>query len=207
MRFVWLRPLLVAFALAGSTVVADEPAPKRRELIVHGYTFPETLAIVVDGSGSMAGPSYDIAIREAIAIATQATDGSRVRVYHFSYDTFSYPSAPSAWIRLPDEEEIACARAFLISRGAHGTTGMVAALDEVLALEESPLGVIVISDADPDGGPDSAAEKIHAANLRRKEPATIGFIAIEPGRGSADRLGASVARASGGSYVRLRSAK
>jgi hypothetical protein len=179
----------------------------RQQIVVRGTIFPDTLAIVVDGSGSMAGEPFDVAIREAVLIASQATDGSRVRFYHFANDTFSYPpaatSTPGGWIKLPNEEEVACARAFLLSRGAYGNTQMVAALEEILALEENPLGVIVISDAEPDGGGESAAERINAANLRRKAPATIGFIAIEPGKGQADRLGANVARASGGAYVRL----
>jgi len=172
----------------------------KREIILYGEPFPNTLAVLVDASGSMQGEKYACAIRQAMWVAEQADDAGRVRFYEINDAT---AAEPQAWIKLPNAEALAVARTWLSSISPTEGTDLAAAAREVLALEESPLGVVIITDADVDGGPEKTRKAIADANGRRKEPATIGIVAIAPTEDH-ETLARDVASAAGGAYVRLR---
>ena len=50
----------------------------------------------------------------------------------------------------------------------------------VLALPDNPLGIIVVTDEDPDGGTSQVAKQIFSINQARESPAIIGVIGILP---------------------------
>ena len=181
--------LLIPLLLGG-----DRPV---REILIHGRPFPNRVAILVDRSGSMAGKKHGMAVHEAMRVAEQAGDDGRVRFYAFEDDVLA---DPQGWIKLPDAEALALARGFLRHHGPAGSTNLVGAMQEVLALEEPDLGVVIVTDEEPDGGALPAADEIERLNAARQHPATIGVIGIFP---SSAELGAAVATAAGGPYLRV----
>lgn len=172
-----------------------------REIVLYGHTFPSDLVLAVDASGSMIGQPYSIAVREAMRVAKQATDDGRVRFYTFGHELHA---EGQGWIKLPDEEALAIARAFLLQDAPTPSrnTDMVGALEQILALPESPIGVVVFTDGEPDDLK-TAASTILAANRARPAPAILGFVTINPERAEADELGREIAQEAGGGYVRV----
>lgn len=189
-----LRGLAVLLALVPFLVAGERPV---REVPIHGRPFPNRVAILVDRSGSMAGKKHALAVYEAMRVAEQAGDDGRVRFYVFEAEVLA---DPQGWIKLPDAESLAIARGFLKHNGPVGSTNLVGAMREVLALEERDLGVVVVTDEEPDGGATAAAAEIERLNAARPTPATIGVIGIFP---SDAVLGAAVATAGGGPYLRV----
>ena len=189
---------IVVFAFFGVAALAGT----KREVIIAGQPFPDTLVLLVDTSGSMGcydRKPYKRAMREVGLIARQMTDAGKIRFYVFD-DVLT--EEPHGWIVLPDAEKVEAALLWLRARKCDGGTNLADAMDVVLALPESPLGVIVVTDCQPDGGTDSTAEEIAVANRKRKTPAIIGVTAIGPDE-KGNRFGILVAEWSGGAYVRI----
>ena len=207
---------LVAFALlavaVGALLIAlgfgeahgqERPKKKRtRELVVRGQAFPDTIAFVIDASGSMAHDrKYGVAIAEAMAIASQAGDEARVRFFAFSA---TCDPEPQGWILLPDAEALMLAKTWLEMHGAEGTTDMVGAMGLVLAMPVHPLGVVIISDEMPDTTPLTTTAEIHRMNKARESPAVIGCIGVSPPDliDGEFPLGVLIAKPHGGAYIR-----
>lgn len=202
-----LLPLGALMAFAPATLDADDAAAKKgarttREIVLYGHTFPSDVVLAIDASGSMIGQPYAIAVREAMRVAAQATDDGRVRFYTFGRKLHA---EGQGWIKLPDEEALALAKDFLLHDAPTPArnTDMVGALEQILALPESPIGVVVFTDGEPDDL-GTAASAILAANGRRPTPAILGFVTINPEREGADALGRQIAQETGGGYVRVR---
>ena len=204
--------LLIAFAWARRcgtdpeiALAGDRP---RRDIVIFGQPFPPNLVILVDASGSMAmqdGAPYAIACNEAATIALGATDEARVRFATFGA---RLDWEPQGFIRLPDLEAVKRAHGWLGEHGADGTTDLVGAMERVLALDVSPLGVVILSDEDPDSGPQEAARKITAMNAeRRGGPAVIGVVSVLPTNPAHEALGRGVATKTGGSYMTIQMPK
>ena len=83
---------------------------------------------------------------------------------------------------------------------------MAHAVEAALAVEEPQIGVVVISDCEPDGGHDDTRARIERANARRKERAVIGVISVAP-NADAKRFAILVADAAGGPVVELQPKK
>ena len=184
-------------------------AGTRREVVIHGQPFPDQIVILVDRSASMSADwdggkivrdNYARAIREARWVAEQASDAGRVRFYAFN-DTLA--EDPQGWYAIPDADKLKGSIAWLRLIQPCENTNLAGAMEHVLALPESPLGVIIITDEQPDGGPESTAAAILELNKKRKEPAMIGVIGISPRDPEQDRFGVIVARGTGGAYVRV----
>ena len=83
---------------------------------------------------------------------------------------------------------------------------MFQALENLLAQEsEQELGVIIITDAAPYGGAEGTAKAIVALNEKRKSPAVIGVIAIEPAEAD-EALGKELSK-TGGGYMKITTPK
>lgn len=190
--------LLIAFA---SLAVGDESPPYRREVARRGTQFPRNFAILVDRSGSMID-KYDVAVREAVRVAEDATDEGRACFFAFGSDV---TPDPQGWIKLPDAEALALARGFLLSLQPYGRTDVVSAARDALLLPEPDLGVVIVTDEDPDGGALAAAAQVVALNEVRPSPAVVGVIGVFPRDDLA--FGHAVAAACGGGYVRVVPAK
>jgi len=197
----------------------------RRQVVLHGTPFPSTLVVLVDNSGSMAESPYACAIRQAMWAADQAGDGARVRFATFGSELVwqerpairgTEPTRTNAagvvvaadpWIKLPDAEALAISRAWLQAQGTGGSTALANAVEAALSLKESPLGLIVVSDCEPDGGHEATLARIEKTNAaRRGGPATIGVISVAPGR-DAKKFALLVAEAAGGPVVELEAKK
>ena len=199
-RLIWIT-LLASFVAAH--VLPAEAGGYRRQVLLHGQQFPASLVVLVDNSGSMDGAPYACATRQATWVAAQASDGAKIRFATFGEEVvWERPG----WTKLPDAEALATSRAWLLSRGTAGNTALADAVEAALALEESPIGVVVISDLEPDGGHDATRERIAKANAARKSPATIGIISVAPGR-DAKKVALLVAEAAGGPVVELEAKK
>ena len=198
---VAVSALLMALGF-GEAQGQEKPKKKRtRELVLRGQQFPDTLALVLDASGSMNGEGYAIAIREAMNIATQAGDAGKVRFFAFGA---SCDPEPQSWINLPDAEALMLARTWLEMHGSGGGTDMESAMAFVLALPDEPLGVILFSDELPDSGPDNTAAAIHRANMARNSAAIIGVVGVNPPERPDGELplGLLIAKPTGGAYIR-----
>lgn len=176
-RLIWVA-VLASFVAAH--LPAGEAGGYRRHILLDGAQFPDTLVVLVDNSASMLGDPYAAAVRSAVWITEQAGDSGRVRFATFGSEVV-WQKPPGEWTKLPDLEAVAIAKAWLLARGTGGNTGLAEAVEEALRLEESPLGLAIISDCDVDGGTDATRKRIAAANARRKEPAVIGVVSIGPG--------------------------
>ena len=201
------RRRLIWVAVLASFVGAHLPAPPveaggyRRHILLDGAQFPDTLIILVDNSASMRDDPYAAAVRSAVWITEQAGDSGRVRFATFGSEVV-WQKPASEWTKLPDLEAVAIAKAWLLSRGTGGNTGLAEAVEEALRLGESPIGIAIISDCDPDGGTEQTRARIAAANARRKEPAVIGVVSIGPDA-HAKKFALMVAGEAGGPAVEL----
>ena len=206
------RRRVIWACLLSSFVAAHLPEPRveaggyRRSVVLHGTQFPEALLVLVDNSGSMGGDPYACAIRQARWVVEQATDGARVRFAAFGGEVVWQEADPSKWTKLPDAEAVGVAVAWLQHRGTGGSTAMAHAVEAALAVEEPQIGVVVISDCEPDGGHDDTRARIERANARRKERAVIGVISVAP-NADAKRFAILVADAAGGPVVELQPKK
>lgn len=201
---IWFIGWLVWALLQIGFVEADG---YRRDWIVMGAPFPNSITLLVDKSGSMLdNHAYALACMEARVLAAQTSDGARVRFVAFSKDV---EYEPQGWIALPDAEALALADAWLRSRSIHelDRTNLSGAMASVLEKDqEQSVGVVIITDAAPDGETAQVAKVVVALNQRRKHAATIGVIAINPDKEN-NCFGLIVANGAGGSYVRTRTTK
>lgn len=177
-----------------------------RRTVLHGQQFPDALVVLVDNSGSMDGAPYACAVRQAVWVTEQAGDGARVRFATFGSEVV-WQHEPGKWTKLPDAEAVAIARAWIQHRGTAGNTGLAEAVEEALRLDESPLGVVVISDCEPDGGHEATRARIERANAARKGGrAVVGVISVAAGA-DAKKFAILVAEAAGGPVVELEAKK
>ena len=216
MRRILLVAVLALLCVGGGYV---------RRTLIYGTQFPAVLIILVDNSGSMAGAPYACAIRQAMWVADQAGDGARVRFVTFGAQVVwqdrpatrgSEPTrtndagvviAADPWIKLPDAEALALSRAWLEYQGTGGGTYLAAGVEAALAVDESPLGLVIVSDCEPDGGHDSTRKRIEIANAARKHgAATIGIISVAPAA-NAQRFALLVAGSAGGPVIELEAKK
>lgn len=177
----------------------------RRELVLNGVNFPNTMVILVDKSRSMEDYGKDaISVANAMWVAEQATDSGRVRFAAFDSD-IRYWFPESGWIKLPDKERLKSARLWLRSLKPGGGTNLGRVVEQ--AIEETadvpapqPLGLVLVTDEDPDGYTQGNIDHILEANSERK--AVIGIIAVKPLE-RCDQLGEAVAKSSGGPFLRI----
>ena len=200
---ILLAILFAAFWGCRLLIPKAEAQEKRtkRQLVIRGTPFPENIFILVDASGSMTGPPYEKAVKEAMKIATQATDGMRLRFAVFG-STLVWDS--QGWIKCPDLEAVTLGHAFLLHASFMNpgdSTNLVEAMQEILKLEDDPLGIVILTDAQPVYGANDAATMILSENAKRKNAAVIGVIAIDP-QEEDEALGKVLAE-SGGSYIRI----
>lgn len=197
--------VLLVLALSPASALADGP---RRETILAGdRPFPRDRVILLDASGSMSAPltgttgtAYARAVAEARFAAEAAEDDGRLLFAAFND---SIEDDPQGWWKTPDAERLDASLAWLAARPVRGTTELVAAVLRYLALP-GDLGIVVVTDADPDGGADQALEAIAARNAARPGgPAVIAFITIAPSQLVNDALGRGLAERSGGPYLRV----
>lgn len=182
-------------------------AKEVREILVRGRPFPRNVAVLVDASGSMRGATYEAAVSEAVSIARQATDDTRMRFYAF---TDSVSDDPQGWIGLPDAVAVENVRSFLEGR-APMNDGAATDIPNVVAVaiadDVDPLGVVLITDGDPDSKEPIAAEtvrRISAMNAARSpNPALIGVIVVHPRTNLQGRVAASIARRGGGACLKV----
>lgn len=196
-----LAILALALCFAGPVVAGDPPTPAkpRRKVVVRGKTFPDRVAFLLDGSGSMEGKKYATACAEARRIAEGVSDDGKCRFYVFS-DRLA--ADPQGWWDAPDLDRLNASMAFCRLAFANGGTTMLPALGTVLEDEMDPLGVVVLTDElieCSDGKAVAAA--IRAMNARRKSPAIVGVIGIAGDGRTLPGLGAYVAEGTGGTYM------
>lgn len=195
-----MRAALRAMIFAAGLVACLGAGGYRRTIQLRGTEFPNTLVVLVDNSGSMAGEPYGCAIRQALWVTEQASDGARVRFAAFGQSTVW---ERDDWTKLPDAEALAISRVWLQSRGTSGNTFFADAVEEALRIEESPLGVVVISDCDPTETLEETRARIARANASREPgPATIGVISIAP-KAEQERFALLVASDASGPAVKL----
>lgn len=203
--------LACLLALLSAWLATPAPAQEKpargprwiRTTTLRGGQFPQNVAFVVDKSGSMDMDGKDaIAVGEALRLAEQASDESRVRFFTFDSDLHA---DTQGWIQLPDAEALALARGWLLSQSPGGSTQLAAALERVLALPDTPLGVILISDMGDDCSDlDAVAARIEAAQAKREARAVLGVVAVEPGDPDRAELANTLAGKSGGAALSLK---
>lgn len=212
--FLMLVFLALVWALRYSGIpgtLADQKGV-RRDIVVYGHTFPASIVVLVDRSGSMRevgengtlrSDRYSLAVHEARWVAEQATDEGRVRFFTFAE---TLDSDPQGWISMPDVPRLKSALCWLSDHEPAGTTDLAGAVGAVLtALPDSPLGVVVLTDGEPDTGPESTVARIGVANSLRKEPAVIGVVVLDPRtEGHGEEFGREMAEVGGGAYVRTK---
>lgn len=194
-----LAVLALALCFLGPALAGDGPKKPRRKIIVRGHTFPDRVAFLIDGSGSMEGRKYATALKEARRIAEGVSDDGRCRFYVFS-DRLS--ADPQGWWLAPDLDKLDASMAFCRLAFVNGGTTMLPALEEVLRDGMDPLGVIILTDElieENDG--ETVATRIRTANGRRKSPAIVGVVGIAGDGRPLPGLGAYVAEATGGTYM------
>lgn len=213
LRLLVSLALLLAFAWSVRCGVEGEEVVlrgdrTRREILVFGQPFPQNLVILVDASGSMAmqeGAPYALACNEAATIALQATDEGKIAFFTFGA---RLSQEPQGFIALPNLEAVKQAHAWLSEQTPEGTTDLVNAMEKILALDVSPLGIVVLSDGDPDSGPGEAARRITTLNAERKGgPAVIGIVNVLPTNPAHEALGRGVAEKAGGGFMTIKAPK
>lgn len=188
-------------AVASPVTAAQGKARTRREVVIRGHPFPPNVVVLVDASASMQGAAYARAVREALRVAEQVGDGGRIVFGIFGDKVLT--TDPRGWYDLPDRDRTEAAALWLLNTWPDGSTPLAKAVLEVLDWPVADLGIVVVTDAEPDGGPVSAAAKITAVNQERVPPATIGVVSIDPGSKHADSFGLLVARGASGAYLRV----
>lgn len=185
----------------------------RREVVIRGVEFPQAIVVLVDRSGSMAGDKYVSAVQQAMYVAECASDEGRIKFQTFAnyIERWTPPAEASdgtrrdvsgGWLRLPDAEGLALAKAWLCSQEVSGNTALALAVEQALLEKEAPLGVVLISDCDGDEATDVERARIAKANAARATPAVLGVIAIAPPGAAQDALGEHLAKTTGGAYLR-----
>lgn len=192
-------PLILVAVIAGERV--------ERRIEAYGVAFPPRVAIVVDASGSMTGkaPSgrtlHQLAVAEARWAAERlAADDGGLRFYSFAA---ALTADPQGWFATPDLDRLKAALGFLRAQTVEGNTDLAGAMREVLADQELDLGVVVVTDADPDGVPALTVASIAATNAARKNPATIAVVAVCPKGVEQESVGRSIAVDGAGCYIRV----
>lgn len=179
-----------------------------RKTVIRGVEFPDRLVICIDRSASMSeggSPSYARAVHEAIAIASQVADDGRVLFATFAVDV---EVDPDGWIKLPDAERLKLAEGWLLSQSPAGGTDLVAPVRRA-CLEEAgkALGIIVLTDGDPDGSSAEEAREVARVAANRDPAAVVGALVIDPRGPKEDSFGLIVGSDGKGGYVRVRSPK
>ncbi len=210
------RIFLMALAIFAFTLTSfgDDKKAYQREIVINGTSFPNSMIILVDCSGSMEGPKYGQAVRAAMWVARQAGDDGKIKIVIFSSATrwWTPPekdregksrNTEGGWLRLPDGDGLTSAETWLKSWGPAGGTAMADSMEEVLSVDpEDPIGIIAISDEDFDEGTTNTIERITKANALRKSRATIGVIGICPNP-AVEEFGVFMANDTGGAYVKI----
>lgn len=204
-RLIWVAVLASFVAAHVLPAPSVEAGGYTRRTLLLGQQFPEAICVLVDNSGSMSGSPYACAVRQARWVTEQASDGARVRFATFGSEVAWQDPDPAKWVKLPDAEAVAVSVAWLQHRGGEfGVATYIAeAVEAALALDESPLGVVVISDCAPTDGMDATRERIKAANAKRKSgPAVVGVVLVGAGVAAKD-FALLVAADGGGPAVEL----
>lgn len=175
-------------------------AAGKREVVIHGENFPNVVVILIDTSGSMGNDEkYKIAMRETWWVAGLMSDEAQLRVGSFDNHLGWHKDE---FTKLPDKDFYTDLKLWLKTRNVSGSTDLVAAMGEVLKIRpDDPLGIVVVTDEQIDGGAEGAAEQIASINGKRKHPATIGVIGVFPEK-SDEALAAKMSK-TGGAYMRV----
>lgn len=192
------RWLLVTLLLVPGVGLGQEDVARRT--CIRGVQFPERVVFLVDRSGSMDGDRYSHAVEETRRLASFVDDGSKIRFFTFSE---SIAAEPQGWISVPDKQGLDSAISYLRGQHPAGNTDLLGAMRTVLALPGSPLGVIIVTDGDPDGEFADVAAGIAEANKARGKEAVIGILCVLPQGPTPDRFCRFVARDGGGDYVKV----
>lgn len=211
MRVLVLRILLALLIVFVGFASADDV---RRKLMIRGVQFPENLIILIDNSSSMdckigedTPTKYVLACRAAMEVVHQSTDGMRVKVGVFGH---SLKWDSQGWIPLPDGTALDnVAFFFACNAPDRGNTALAEAVCDTLKTDVNPLGILIITDGEPDNGVESTVTKIAIANeariLRGGEAAVIGVLVVGDSE-TGDKFGVLTtkianARDSAGTYM------
>jgi Mg-chelatase subunit ChlD len=211
MRLAMLVLWFVVVVAVSSTMAGDAIPPKppkvTRTVVVRGHAFPPRIAILIDRSDSMSADGrYARALREARRVVEQAGDEIHVRFACFDEGVLA---DPQGWYALPDDKRLEASFTFMVSLGTGGGTSIGKAVGFMLDDPTDPLGIVLITDADPNAGDQCVKQDlayISERNLARPYPAVIGVISIDPGEPN-ERYGTELSRETGGGYVRLRTVR
>jgi len=177
-----MRALLVLLAVlfASSVAQAQEPELEARVGSARQVT---RIVLVIDASGSMAGPLMRQAANEAIEIVSSPGDGLDVAIVVFNDRAVWYaPREGDLWFHLPAADEHEHLNALLESLRGTGNTHPGPALAAALSLDATTVLLLtdgqfssdptaVIQHAQADGGPQLV--------LMRYGNNTAGTIALE----------------------------
>jgi Ca-activated chloride channel family protein len=137
---------------------------------------PRELIVVIDRSGSMAGPKMEQARTSAVQLLESLSPGEAFNVIDYSNDVARFAEAPV----LKNETSMADARAYLKSMSAGGGTNINDALQEALRQptrkEMLPL-VVFLTDGVPTTGvvaEKSIREEAEKANVNNRRIFTFG---------------------------------
>lgn len=161
--------LLLALALQLSAQELVETVPPEARLT-------NRILLVLDVSGSMAGPKLDRAIAAALQVARQGGDELEVAAVAFAGGCARWPApaqegsdAPPLWVQCPDEQALAHLLAWLRTPLlADSSTHLAPALERALAEPRDKLSIVIVSDGELHDAP-KALEVLKAGQERREK--------------------------------------
>lgn len=186
--------LLIPFLLGGG-------GKKKREFVYQGLPFPSDITIILDKSYSMTEENKSQwALTEARTIVEYASDDGTVKFIGFNSSIYTDPQGR---YKLPDKEKTDKTFEFFSGQDDIAGTNIVGAVKVALKDEIKDLGIIIITDGDPDGDTKDAAKQIVKLNSERDPPAVIGVVIIKPTIGTGDEFGKIVSTGCKGDMMQI----
>lgn len=159
--------LLLALPLSAQELVESVPPEAR---------LTNRILLVLDVSGSMAGPKLERAIAAALQVARAGTDELELSAIAFAGGYARWPApqqegsdAPRLWVECPDETAVSSLLAWLRTPLlADSSTHLAPALERALAEPRDKLSIVIVSDGELHDA-QKALEVLRAGQAKREK--------------------------------------